>query len=42
MKKYERKDVISPIAEFLKFTKENIPTELTQVNADILREITGL
>ena len=42
MKKYERKDVISPLAELFRFNSKNIPTELTQIDSEILREITGL
>ena len=42
MQKYDTKDTISPLVEFLKFNKNNIPTELTKVDAEILREITGL
>ena len=42
MQKYERPDAISPLIEFLKFNKDNIPTELTQIDAEVLREITGL
>ena len=42
LKKYQTKDTVSPLVEFLQFNKGNIPTELTQVNAEILREVTGL
>ena len=42
MQKYDTTGTVSPLVEFLKFNKDNIPSELTKIDADVLREVTGL
>ena len=42
MRKYHVAGKVSPLVEFLKFNKDNIPVELSKIDAEVLREVTGL